>query len=307
MTHSQPGTSRTTRATGRTAAAGALRPLRGELVDVGGRRLRIVRAGPRSDRPTILLEHGAFGCAADWAVVQERLAAKGLHSLAYDRAGLGLSDPGPLPRDGHALSADLDTLLARAGETGPLVLVGHSMGGLMVRLYTLKHPERVLGVVLVDAVVPEVMDERGIPRMVGAYGRAMKLVARGAKVGLMRPVARMTGNMIGLTGDAALEKRRIYASAPHAHWAAAEVAEWPATSNQARAGDFPPDLPIAVVTAGAAKGPARLKVLQAAPAKASRYGYVDHVAGSNHSSLLGMRFADPIVVGVEHVLTAVGR
>jgi len=288
-------------------AAERFHPERGELIDLGGRRLRLVRAGPRSERPTVLLEHGAFGCAADWAVVQERLAAKGLHSLAYDRAGLGFSDPGPKPRDGHALTADLDQLLARAGEPGPLVLVGHSMGGLMVRLFTLKHPERVLGVVLVDAVVPEAMDERGVPRIVGAYGRAMKLVARGARAGLMRPVARVTGNLIGLTGEAAVEKRRIYASAPHAHWAAEEVSEWPAISSQAGAAAFPPDLPIAVVTAGAEKGLARLKALQAAPAKASRHGYVDHVAGSNHASLLGVRFADPIVAGIEHVLAAVGR
>ena len=58
------------------------------MIDVGGRHLRVVRAGPVTDRPTIVLEHGAFGCASDWAVVQERLAAKGLASLAYDRAGL---------------------------------------------------------------------------------------------------------------------------------------------------------------------------------------------------------------------------
>ena len=51
---------------------------RGEKVDIGGRSLRIVRAGPAaSDQPLIVCEHGAFGCAADWAVVQEKLAARG--------------------------------------------------------------------------------------------------------------------------------------------------------------------------------------------------------------------------------------
>src|ERR1700729_529087 len=84
---------------------------RGEMVDVGGRRLRMVRAGGKSERPTVVLEHGAFGCASDWAVVQEKLAAKGLSSLAYDRAGLGHSDPGPKPRDGKAIVSDLAALL----------------------------------------------------------------------------------------------------------------------------------------------------------------------------------------------------
>src|SRR5215470_13081677 len=94
-------------------------PYRGEKIDLGGRTLRVVRAGPPGRRPTIVLEHGAFGCAADWAVVQERLAAKGLASIAYDRAGIGHSDPGPAPRDGHAIVADCAALLAAIGEDEP--------------------------------------------------------------------------------------------------------------------------------------------------------------------------------------------
>ena len=278
---------------------------RGEMIDLGGRRLHTVRAGPLSDKPAIVLEHGAFGCASDWGVVQARLAAKGLRSIAYDRAGLGLSDPGSLPRDGRALNADLAALLGALEEAGPFVLVGHSMGGLMVRLFTHTHPDRVLGVVLVDAVVPDVMATRIGPRAVRTYGRAMRWVGVGARFGLMRPVAAVTGNMIGLEGEAALEKRRIYGSAPHARWAAEEVGQWPVTSDQAAGGDYPPDLPIAVVTAGGERRAPWLKALQAAPALASRHGYVDHVAGAGHASLLGRRFADPIVRGVEHVLRAI--
>lgn len=279
-------------------------PIRGELIDIGGRRMRLVRAGEPGEGPTILCEHGAFGCAADWASVQARLSAKGLRSLAYDRAGLGLSDPGPLPRDGRAIVADLASLLAHAGVTGPLVLVGHSMGGLMVRLFAHAHPERVMGVVLVDAVTPEAMDLRFAPQAVALFGGGMRLVGLGAKAGLMRPVARVTGNLIGLIGEAAVEKRRIYASPTHAKWAAAEVAQWPATSEMARAATFAPSLPIAVITAGGEGQTPRLKSVQAAAANASAHGYVEHVAGSNHASLLGERFADPIVRGVEHVLKA---
>jgi pimeloyl-ACP methyl ester carboxylesterase len=275
------------------------------MIDLGGRRLHVVHAGPRSDKPTIVLEHGAFGCASDWGVVQARLAAKGLHSIAYDRAGLGLSDPGPQPRDGRALNADLSTVLDAMGETGPFVLVGHSMGGLMVRLFALTHPSQALGVVLVDAVVPDVMASRQGALAVRAYGRAMRWVGVGARFGLMRPVAAVTGNMIGLEGEAAVEKRRIYGLGSHARWAAEEVGLWPVTSNQAASGDYPPDLPIAVVTAGAEERTPWLKSMQAAPALASRFGYVEHVVGAGHASLLGRRFADPIVRGVEHVLAAI--
>jgi len=132
-------------------------PYRGEKIVLGDRALRVVLAGPRGAGPTIVLEHGAFGCAADWAVVQERLAAKGLRSVAYDRAGLGHSDPGPKPRDGRAIVADLAALLRELDEPAPYVLVGHSMGGLMVRLYALTHPDQTVGVVLVDAVTPDIM------------------------------------------------------------------------------------------------------------------------------------------------------
>lgn len=281
-------------------------PYRGEKIDLGGRALRVVRSGPQSSRPTVVLEHGAFGCAADWAVVQERLAAKGLRSLAYDRAGLGHSDPGPKPRDGRAIIADLAALLRELDEPGPYVLVGHSMGGLMVRLFALTHPDQAVGVVLVDAVTPDIMKSRAGPGAVRAYGRALRWVSHGARFGMMKPVAAITGNMIGLSGEAAAEKRRIYGSGAHAHWAAEEVAWWPATSDQAAEAEFPPQLPIAVVTAGAERQAPHLKALQAIPALASDQGYVEHVARARHASILGGKFADPVVRGVEHVLHAWG-
>jgi pimeloyl-ACP methyl ester carboxylesterase len=279
---------------------------RGEMVDVGGRRLRIVRAGPVTNRPTIVLEHGAFGCAADWAVVQERLAAKGLASLAYDRAGLGHSEPGPRPRDGRAIVSDLAALLREIDEDSPVVLVGHSMGGLMVRLYALTHARQVLGVVLVDAVVPEVMASPIGAQAVAAFARLLGWASQAARFGMMRPVAVLAGDRIGLTPEARAEKRRIHGSAAHARWAAEEVGQWRTTSDQARAADFPPMLPIAVITAGAQTGTA-LKAVQMIPALASRSGYIEHVAGAGHASLLGRRFADPIVRGVEHVLAVAHR
>lgn len=281
---------------------------RGALIDIGGRRLRAVLAGPKTDRPLIVLECGAFGCAADWAVVQDRLAAKGLRSLAYDRAGLGYSDPGPEPRDGRAIASDLEALLAALGEEGPFVMCGHSMAGLLLRVFVPRNRERVLGVVLVDAVTPEMMDVRAAAAGVHAYRGAMKLVGLWSGLGFMRPVSLVIGDLIGLEGEASAEKRRIYGSAVHTRWAAQEVMNWPRTAGQGReAGTFDPDLPIAVVTAGGENVSPGLKALQIVPAKASRHGYVEHVPRANHASLLGKNFADPIVKGIEHILGAVER
>jgi pimeloyl-ACP methyl ester carboxylesterase len=272
---------------------------------VGGRGLRAVRAGPPEAMPLIVLEHGAFGCAADWAVVQQRLAARGFRSLAYDRAGLGHSDPGPAPRDGRAIVADLAALLRALDERDPVVLVGHSMGGLTVRLFALSHPDRALGVVLVDAVTPDILKLPAGPGAVRAFGRLLKATRLAARLGLMQPISWLTHNMIGLSGEAKAEKRRIHGSFSHAHWSSREVDFWPATSDQAAEAEFPPGLPIAVITAGAERGAPVLKSIQAVPALNSRHGYVEHVAGARHASLLGPRFADPIVRGVEQVLAGV--
>jgi pimeloyl-ACP methyl ester carboxylesterase len=278
--------------------------IRGERVDIGGRSLRVVRAGPAGIGPLVVCEHGAFGCAADWAVVQAKLAARGLRSVAYDRAGLGHSDPGPEPRDGRAINDDLEALLAALGESGPILLAGHSMGGLMVRLFALERTRPVVGLVLVDAVTPDIFSLPGGPRAIRGFGRLLQAVSHGAKFGLMVPVSHLTGNLIGLPDEAAVEKRRIHASAPHAHGAAAEVMHWPTTSRMAGAAELQADLPVAVVTAGPPQMRGPIKTMQEAPARRSRFGYVEHVSGSNHANLLGPRYADAILRGVEHVLSA---
>jgi len=294
------------RISARPAAGGVA--VRGEFVDIGGRRLRVVRAGPaQSARPTVVLEHGAFGCAADWQVVQDRLAAKGLKSLAYDRAGLGFSEPGPLPRDGRAIVADLAALLDALGETEPVVLVGHSMGGLMVRLFALTHPKRVLGLVLVDAVTPEVMASAVGAHAVRAFRQMLRLSAVTARLGLHRPIAVVAGDRILLGRAASAEKRRIWGSPSHARGSSQEVDQWPVTSDQAKAKDLPARMPVAVVTAGAAETQTVLKEIQMIPAIASRAGYIEHVPKATHASLLGRKHADPIVRGVEHVLVSVKR
>jgi pimeloyl-ACP methyl ester carboxylesterase len=133
----------------------------GQAVDVGGRRLSIKCAGAGAPGdPTVVLEAG-FGNASDtWARVLPEVA-KFARVCAYDRAGLGRSDPAPQPRTVVAVTEDLHALITRAPVAGPYVLVGHSLGGLLVRLYASYYPAEVVGMVLVESAHEDEPD-RGV-------------------------------------------------------------------------------------------------------------------------------------------------
>ena len=96
-----------------------------------GRKLNFRCMG--SGSPTIVFESGWGATSTAWAKVQPALSTS-YRTCSYDRAGYGFSDPGPDPRDGSAIAADLDAGLRAARLTGPFVLVGHSAGGLYIRL-----------------------------------------------------------------------------------------------------------------------------------------------------------------------------
>ena len=289
------------------SAAENMAAVRGRMVEIGaGRRLRAVPAGPDvSERPLVVLEAGSFGFSADWAAVQARLAAEGLRSLAYDRAGLGLSEPAAEPRDSAAIVADLEALLEALGETGPLILCGHSMAGLHVRLFAHRNAGRVRGVVLVDATTPEAMDHPAAAHLVAHFTNLCRLAAWGASKGLQRPLAGALGDAIGLPAPAKAEKRQAFADAVHNQWAAAEVVAWHASADQSRAAPaYPEAWPVAVVLTGDGRQPASRHAFQTAPAEASRHGKVFHAPGANHASMLGERHAGHIVEAILTVETA---
>jgi pimeloyl-ACP methyl ester carboxylesterase len=284
-------------------AAGAPPP-RGELVDIGGRKLRMVCTGPRSASPLVVLEAGAFGFSADWAVVQDDLAARGVRACSYDRAGLGYSDTGPAPRDGLAVAQDLEALLKASGETGPFILVGHSMAGTRIRLFYGRNRSKVAGLVYVDAAPATQIASPEAQRFLGPFTTVSKLAGMAATLDLLKPLAFM-GDTIGLPPGAAAEKRWAFADARHNRSSADEVVLWAKAAEQAVAsGPIDPALPVAVVTAGhGAGGPARR--IYAEPAERSQHGYFAEVSDANHADLLGRKHAREVVKGIDFVLAAV--
>ena len=100
-----------------------------------------------------MLQSGLGEMSANWARIVP-LVGGTTRVCAYDRAGQGWSEDAPHLQDGVQAAADLHTLLRRAGENGPFVLVGHSIGGDHAMTYAARYPEQVAGVVLLDATDP---------------------------------------------------------------------------------------------------------------------------------------------------------
>jgi pimeloyl-ACP methyl ester carboxylesterase len=120
----------------------------GDLIDVGGRDIYVECVG--SGSPTVLLEAGFGGSSRNWNSVLGALG-RTTRSCAYDRAGLGDSDATPGVHDAGDEIKDLERLLANARIEPPYVLVGHSYGGLLARLFAHTHLDQTGAVVLVDA------------------------------------------------------------------------------------------------------------------------------------------------------------
>lgn len=126
-------------------------PPPGRMVDVGGYRLHINCSGTGS--PTVVIEAGWGDWSAMWTRVQPEVA-KTTRVCTYDRAGMGYSEAGPLPRSAAQFAQELHTLLHQANIPGPYVLVGHSLGGLPVRVFVHDYAAEVAGVVLIESMSP---------------------------------------------------------------------------------------------------------------------------------------------------------
>jgi pimeloyl-ACP methyl ester carboxylesterase len=131
-----------------------------ELVDIGGRKLQLLVRGEGS--PTVVVEAGLGEppiASGSWRAVLDAISRSNRICI-YDRAGLGKSDPPPkLPRTSRDVADDLGALLVKAGVPGPYLLVGHSWAGNHIRVFAGQHPEKVLGIVLVDSAHPD-QDEK---------------------------------------------------------------------------------------------------------------------------------------------------
>jgi pimeloyl-ACP methyl ester carboxylesterase len=146
-------------------------PMPGTSYDVGGHRLHLNCTGTGS--PTVVLENGLGETSPLWDGITTEVA-RTTRVCAYDRAGQGWSGDVAHPQDGLAVASDLHTLLARAGESGPYVLAGHSSGGTLAMTYAARYPAQVAGMVLLDSSSPYQFTDQ--PDFAGTYAMMRRLI-----------------------------------------------------------------------------------------------------------------------------------
>jgi len=166
-------------------------PPPGEFIGGCGHRLHVTCLG--EGWPAVVLESGVAASSLSWARVQPAIAAFA-STCAYDRAGLGWSDPASSPRTFVRILDDLRAVVARAGtgpwialgSGSPVILVGHSFGSLVVRGYAERHPDQVAGLVLVDPPSEWIGAEPGRARLIRRARQASAIGEFLARIGVVR-------------------------------------------------------------------------------------------------------------------------
>lgn len=128
----------------------------GKMIDIGGYKLHMIDS--KVGKATVVIDSGAGGKTLDWCLVQPEIA-KFARVITYDRAGYAWSDVSPLLRTSENIVQELRTMLHNAKIPAPYILVGHSFGGLNVRLFAAQYPDEVAGVILIDSAHEDLFEK----------------------------------------------------------------------------------------------------------------------------------------------------
>ena len=218
----------------------------GQLIDVGGHSLHINCTGTGS--PTVVLEPGLGEPSPMMAAWIAPNVATTTRVCVYDRAGRGWSESAPHPRDGEQTATDLHTLLARAGEPGPYVLAGHSVGGIYVLNFAKLFPDDVAGVVLLDSMHPEQYTRMASwPAFYEMFRRGSAVMPSLARLGIGQLV--YGSEFSDLPAPQRDQERAFLATPRHQRSVRDEFSEIRTAMNQAARLEALDDLPIIVVSA----------------------------------------------------------
>lgn len=211
------------------AVAAPFPPTPGQRYDVGGYNVHIYCMGQGS--PAVIVDVGLGDDSTDWLEIQQKVSAE-TKICVFDRPGYGWSDFGPQPRDSQRIAYELETLLPMAGLSPPYVMVGHSFGGYNIRVFTANNPDKVTGMVLVDASHEDQYERFNI-----------NLPKNFSRTGTIIVLPKATENLSHADKHAMLRERAYHA-------ASAEISSLGNSAAQVKQLDGFPPIPLAVVSRG---------------------------------------------------------
>ncbi len=270
-------------------------PAPGATYDIGGHRMHLWCQGQGS--PTLVLFNGFGEISTSWTHITDQVRST-TRVCAYDRAGQAWSEDVAHPESGSQAADDLHALLAAAGEQGPFVLAGHSIGGPYAMVFAARYPEQVAGMVLLDSSSPEQMT--AIPAYRGQYAvmrRGLAVLPTLARFGL-GPVF---GTGSNLPGDAADETVAMTSTARALRNGRDEISMVPALFEESQALTSLDGRPLVVLTASESLGIEGWQQAQQQLAQLS----ANHLSLTVESSHEGV-VADPrVAVEASDAITAV--
>ena len=245
--------------------------------------------GEPSSVPTVILQSGAFGAAADWSLVLPDLAAHG-RVCAYDRGGIGASPARADPPTPEAIARELAGLLDKLGETRPVILVGHSNGALYAEAFAALWPRRTAGLVYVNGVTSDDLDYPLLLDDLASERRLSDLAVVAGDLGLGPMVAGILTGATGLKGEDAARKRAAISRPSQLRAARDEDRAVIPGLTQVRAlGGSPPGVPTAVIV-GALDPDAPLAkdwhAAETASAMRAHRSWILDAPGASHTSPL---------------------
>ena len=270
--------------------------------------LHVECRGERSAGPTVILESGAFGTGDDWSFLLGDLAAGG-RVCAYDRGGVGRSPPRAGGEDVVAVAHELAALLDQISESGPVILVGHSNGALYVETFAALYPARVAGLVYVNGVNSNDIDDPFLVRDLDAERCLSNMAVVVADVGLAPLLAPVVVKAEGLTGEAAARKRRALTTLSSLRVARDEDrAIVPGLTVTGDLGGAPASIPVAVIFGvpyPQNNWARHWRAAEVAPAARAARSWVLDAPGASHTSPLA-RDRAYVVAAVEWLRAGAG-
>jgi pimeloyl-ACP methyl ester carboxylesterase len=275
----------------------------GTFIDCDDCRLHLQTAG--TGGPTVVLEAGLGGMSAAWGWIQPE-TAQFCRVVSYDRGGLGWSGPDSEPKSALLSAQRLHAILVRSDIPPPYVLVGHSMGGLFIRVFADLYSHEVSGMVLIDAVHPDQhLRSAAISTHMRTGFRFLEAIPLLTQLGYVRLAGIFNVWGEGLPEQQAAEARAFLSTYQHLKTTRDESRAWETICDEVRGSKPLLNIPLAVVTAAKGVLPGHPE-LQRELVSLSEDSVHFTVTGADHVTLVTRReFALSVVAAIRYVVDKV--